>query len=186
MKTKQELHQLVKDLALQGKNVIVDTTLGIFDHDEVFDFWLAMDGIFVLSVLVYCPFTELLEHIICRNYSGQHDQERNIKNILSQFCSLYILARSSNCMIDTLTKQEVVDGLQIARQELSLTKSEDAVEQTISKLAKKYEHAFSLSTHDRVGIASQYCYDLLVNTAQYNADECAKQIVRACVKKITK
>lgn len=174
--TKQELFCNARTLALQGKIVILDTPVGIFSNDEWVMFWNKVEKIQVLSVLVYCPFSENINHVVARNYSGIFDQERRVKAVVEQFIALYILSRSPDLMIDVLQRADVDCAFEKVLAELQRKFDEKEVKKIFKKLLQKFEKKFQMNQLDKVSIGSKLNYDLLVNTAEHSSYECALQI----------
>src|SRR3990167_4838001 len=120
------LYGKVKNLALAGKNVFVDTVE--FDQNyEIYSEILGHNK--VVKILVYCPLDVIIEHVEKRNLSSDQQEHRLLNQAFTQFAQIYKLQDSDNEM--------VVDRISSARIKMALDKAKEEVDLIIEKLPKE-------------------------------------------------
>ncbi len=175
---KQALSKAVRQYAISGKNVIIDTVISDkFGNPEAQDFAQQMDGIKAIYVLVYCSLDKLYEFVEARNASGDAGEKRSFAQSVSQFPYMYQLAKESDQHpVDFISKSTFNKVLELVEKEFMNTPSNGR--ESLSSIKDILTQKFELDTDkDPVPVTGMLDYNLIVNTGKYSPEECADQIV---------
>lgn len=180
LEPKKQCYQAVKNLALAGKLVILDTVLDEVGNSQEFaGFYAQMQGVPVFLVLVYCPPVNLAQHVFTRNSLVGYEQKRDIVFVLKQYCRLYMPTEDA-AALDTFTWADLQQCLATVTQDLQLTGATDAqLQAALADLTKTYQANYHLQAATPVVITAKRPYDFLVHTGQSSALACAQLIYAA-------
>lgn len=179
---------------LLSKNVIVDMMFGLDNPGAATDathdlFFSHLRDQRVLSILVYCPPTTLLQHVKMRNAAAPEDEYRSALLPFVQFATYYRPSESpTDIIIDTLSRESIKQVLTDAvAYELThvATRERLSSEEQTKILSKMWDHGqfahqfmvhFNLDRLSHVKIAPQSSGDVVVNSAIHTAGEIVEQI----------
>ncbi len=164
-KIHEAMYSHVKQLALQGKNVFVDTV----DFDDDYDRYCAILGSEkVIKILVYCPLDVIVDRVQKRALEGS---PRSLNLVWSQFPAIYKLQESDNdVIVDRIATSRIKAKLPLVREEAKLTPDEAVSESDFVK-------QFKLDTRDEIVLAPKHQWDLIVNTGIHSPEEVAQEVV---------
>lgn len=169
------MYDYIKDLSLQGKNVLVDTVLSALEGEK--DVQLALEklqGIHVTAlVLVYCPLPILAQRIERRNQKALlENKPENMRSITwIKFEDIFKIRQSHNeIALDTLSRRDI---------ELAYAAPHTATTQEIAF----YDHCksalcsyFNLIDTTSVIITPKLHYDCIINTSSITPEQAAYDI----------
>jgi len=168
-------YQEVYDLALTGKNIIVDTVL-YHKNMRAYDKQLQTGCTKIIKILVYCPLDCIIAHVLKRNQSGNAFEHRNINQAFKSFLSLYTLEKHGH--------KDIIESCNSSTMKAALEKALQVMHNRSSKHVKRQEKTnklltcqFDLEKPHQINIAPQHSWDLLVNTAHKTPEELAQQIL---------
>ncbi len=169
----------IKDVALAGQNIIVDTVL-YHDHYAAYDDLLTNRDqknkpIKLIKILVYCSIDSIVDHVRKRNELSNSLDHRTVHQALIGFLSLYTIKNAKHStMIDT------IDSLQA---KIALKKAMSTIHpqahkylKRLAKINQKVMHQFNLNKVNKVTIYPQHSWDLIVNTSNQTPEQLAQQI----------
>ncbi|WPY00138.1 Putative P-loop containing nucleoside triphosphate hydrolase [Candidatus Trichorickettsia mobilis] len=172
--------------SLNGRSVIMHA-----DQSSHFLEYLSTQNIILplRSVLIFCPFTELLKRLEDRNDQAQQ-QDGDIKNFrdplvpLDQFSRIYTQKQSSEEALELLTRSQVIAAynsqfdkmIAYARKALHLLPTDEQI--AIDKTLSLKEFLLNLGFNEKleiVEIAPRHAthYDLIFNSDELNCIEIA-------------
>lgn len=160
----------VRELALAGQNVIVDTVLGAYDAHYVFE---QLYGLSVIIVWVYCDLENLIQHVQMRNNNCHISEKRDILQVLKDFLGMYSLSEEGFC--DFLDRDSISSAL-CSMNNLSNLSFVQLKQQEIEGLIFAYNEKFFKSQDKKARILPKYSYDLLVNTSKESSIDIALKI----------
>lgn len=174
LEPQQELHKAIREAALQGLFVLVDT---VHENEETYaSFCEQNKGLDVMIVQVYCPLPKLIEHVIQRNSKVEYCEKRDLFWILKQYSDLYQYVESADDCIDIMTMYDIENSLDIVHQDLHNTMNENVLDKKISEMKSYYKKLFHFHTSEKIFLISKLPYDFLVHTGSYSAEICAQLI----------
>lgn len=175
----------VKEKALSGHNVIVDTVL-YHNNYEAYDALLKNDAghhaddkqtqpIQLIKILVYCPLEALFTHVQQRNNSGNSLEKRTMHKACIAFLTLYTIKNSThNNIIDTIDSAATQTALQSTLKTIHRASHKHLKRQ--HRMNRKIIRRFHLEASDKIALAPKHPWDLIVNSATNTPEEIAQQI----------
>jgi chloramphenicol 3-O-phosphotransferase len=169
------MYDRARVLALEGKNVIVDTILsGHEGETEVRRTLEELRGLNVFMVLAYCPLPALAEQIKKCNAAAQLNN--NLCNIRSRSIALrlddiYRVRKShDDVVLGVLSPKDVEVAYDAAQREWY----EDAA--AFAQVKSNLLSRFGLNRLDIVEVVPHLNYDCIVDTSQHSSEQCSNQI----------
>ena len=164
-KIHEAMYYHVKQLALQGKNVFVDTV----EFDDDYDHYCSILGFEkVVKILVYCPLDVIVDRVQKRALEGS---PRSLNLVWGQFPAIYKLQESDNdVVVDRIATSRISTKLPLVREEAKLIPDEAVSESDFVK-------QFGLDTLDEIVLVPKHQWDLIVNTGIHSPEEVAQEVV---------
>jgi chloramphenicol 3-O-phosphotransferase len=159
-----------------GHNVVLDTVIcePIEEDSDEYDFngYFNELGLYnVAFILVYCPFTTLVERVRMRNESGVAKERREYGVPIQFFRAMYKAAQPGDTpILDTLTRVEVRRLLE------TYVRSECETEKESNEFLSTVLKNLSLDRNESIRVTPRLKYDFIVNTGTHSSEECARQI----------
>jgi chloramphenicol 3-O phosphotransferase len=175
----------VKQLALNGKNVFVDT-VQFDDKYEKYSAILGHDK--VIKVLVYCPLDVIIERVAKRNQSSDENEKRSIGLAFGQFPAIYKLQESMNeTVVDRIKTNRMQQAIKLVDLEVRQWFKESGAKQEEFKKNEQFlndfAQQFKLNTLKEIVLVPKHRWDLIVNTGTHSSSEIAKMISEYLSKK---
>lgn len=170
------LYEQTRSLTTKYRFIILDTTLGDSDLEDIALFNEIMHNINVFSTLIYCSPSELVQHVIDRNNLADYHEKRNLLSTVEDFCAMYA-PTSPDLAVAILTQQDVEKTLQITQ--LHLLEDgmlPEVVQEKVVELRKLYFKIFFQDGATEIGIKPDFIHDMVVNTGKFSSQECAQLI----------
>ncbi len=202
-KTKKELGQhyakqlsegfytFIRNKALQGHNVLVDTVPMLESDLEYEIISQSLKNIKTISLLLYCPLDITMARVEKRNLTGIPEEHREVILPIAQYQLLYKPQESeAEQIIDTISSKSIKQLLKLAINSFMKALPEELkanINQTTKQLENSYEEfvqQFKLNQLEKVTIVSKKPYDLVLyckNTPQ----KLAKEVLQFLEKSIT-
>lgn len=172
---------LIRDKALSGRNVLVDTVDSDIDYEQKSEIF---KGLTTIKVLLYCPLAVTITRVEQRNLSGVATEGRDKLLPLEHYLELYKPQESeSEHVLDTISSK---DTKQLVRSAIDafMTSLSEKVKGKRAEIAKEAEELytkfvshFKLDNLEEVAIVSKQPHDLILDcrhTPQELAQEVAK------------
>jgi len=175
----------VKQLALNGKNVFVDT-VQFDDKYEKYSAILGHDK--VIKVLVYCPLDVIIERVAKRNQSSDENEKRSIGQAFGQFPAIYKLQESMNeTVVDRIKTNRMQHAMELvdleARQWFKESGAKQEEFEKNEQFLNDFAQQFKLDTLKEIVLVPKHRWDLIVNTGTHSSSEIAKMISEYLSKK---
>lgn len=164
-KIHEAMYSHVKQLALQGKNVFVDTV----DFDDAYDHYSSILGHEkIIKILVYCPLDVIVDRVQKRTLEGS---TRSLNLVWGQFPAIYKLQESDKeVVVDRVATSRIKTKLPLVREEAKLS-PEEAISES------DFVNQFKLDTRDEIVLVPKHQWDLIVNTGINSPEEVAQEVV---------
>ncbi|MFN8611535.1 MAG: hypothetical protein U0931_28570 [Vulcanimicrobiota bacterium] len=166
----QETRRQIELAARQGYEfILLDDTL--WKPEQVQVWKQRCLGYRSFHVVVYCPLSDLLEHVKKRNQSIYSYEHRDLALPLEMYFSMYPPSQGSHS-IDTLEPARLTRDLEAcAAYQRALNGQELPIRQYLQRLPAQ------------VQIEPFFAYDLVVNTGQSTTHQCVEQIRRELLRR---
>lgn len=165
-----------KELAAQGKTVIIDTVL---EHKKAYQEVLEYfkDDQFHMA-LIYCPMDILLERVQARNCSGVSGEQRNAFLSFEQFPHMYKLKESDDePVIDRVNTKTLKNALEASIQDLIKQGIAPEYLPKLQEFKNNFIAQFKLNSVSEIEIAPQHCYkQVFKNDSLEKAQEIAYKL----------
>jgi uridine kinase len=169
----------IKDVALAGQNIIVDTIL-YHDHYAAYDNLLTNRDqknkpIKLIKILVYCSIDSIVDHVRKRNQLSNSLDHRTVHQAFIGFLSLYTIKNATRAtMIDTIDSIQTKIALQKAMS--TIHPQAHKYLKRLAKINQKIIHHLNLNKVEKIKICPQHEWDLIVNTSNQTPEQVAQQI----------
>jgi len=170
----------INETALTGKNVIVDTVLyhdNYAKYEELLtsNIYNKHQRIKLIKILVYCSIDSLVDHVCKRNQLPNSLDHRTVHKAFIGFLSLYTIKNATHkTLIDTIDSIQTKIALQKAISTIHPQAHKYLKRQ--NKMNQKIIHQFNLNKSEKIMLAPQHSWDLIVNTSNKTPEEVAQQI----------
>lgn len=155
------LYAHVKKLALQGKNIFVDTVEFDGNYEQNSQI-LGYDH--TIKILVYCPLDVIVDRVQKRTLAGS---SRSLSLIWSQFSAIYALEDAgNNLVVDRMATSRISSKLPLVRKEGELS----------GQFFENFIEQFKLDTRDQIVLVPKHSWDLIVNTGIQSPQQIAHEI----------
>lgn len=169
----ERMYREVKELALQGRNVVVESPLHLWEGVDLVSCLTQLDGVNVIYVLAYCPWNDLINRIKQRNSSKNKKIHRELDWALINFVHCYEVCpeyRSNNfleCMNGKNAQETIAEYSQpqYKKKRLHLlAETQQAVLQSFSQPTNYY-------------IYPRFDYNITVNTKMHSPEQGAAVVL---------
>lgn len=178
-RAEKKLYEKIKHHAASDKYVILDAVICNTKHAEKWA--VALDGLVVQKVLVYCTPTKLLEHVIQRNTDINEEEHRPLTQPFFQFFKMFTIQKSgTDQYIEEINPQALETLITKNFADPMPTMNEGDLKRA-KKVIENYQPKFACKTGEQtIKIVPEpfVTYDIVVNAGTSSAKECAQQIIK--------
>lgn len=168
---------LVRDEALKGNNILVDT---ILDDAEFKQLAHILQSIKTRQILLYCPLDVAVSRVMQRNAAGVPGEHRDLIQPIGHYFNLYKpQENAAEPAVDTVSSKDMKRIFRDAIDEFMKTVSVDLKDKATKQLEdgyKEFVQHFKLDELDKVVIVPAKQHDLILNCKKA-PQELAQEIV---------
>jgi len=164
----------IKEMALSGKSVLVDTVSYQLDHEKY-------NGILkpcrVIKILVYCPLDGLIMHVQSRNKLANTREHRIINLAFWQYLTLYTMkTSSSDIVIDQMTPAQVKQAIAQSKDMAKTLPWRKA--RNLKKINKDITKEFDIKkSSQKIDVTPKLPWDFVINTHIHSPEILAQIVV---------
>lgn len=170
-----DFYQQAKNLALSGKNVIIDTVLEY--EKEYINFSSVFNNYPVIKILLYCPLHTILERVDQRNKSGDIAEYRTSFQTFNQFKNMYEIKENNQQTIDITKSYLMKESLNTSIDDFIASKIPEVYYPKLERFKNKFVNKFKLDLLGEISLSPKYySYDLVLNSGNNNSSKLAHEL----------
>jgi chloramphenicol 3-O phosphotransferase len=174
----------IKDKALKGHNILVDTVPVLDSTIEYEQISNILKGIKTIKILLYCPLDITIARVKQRNLTGLPEEHREVTQPIGQYQLLYKPQETkSEQIIDKISSKETKQLLRSAINSFmkalpdELKNKVDEVTKGLDRSYQEFVQQFKLDELEEVAVVSKKPYDLILN-CKNTPTQLAKEIMK--------
>ncbi|MGE0206419.1 MAG: DUF2608 domain-containing protein [Candidatus Babeliales bacterium] len=187
----ENFYTLIRNKALQGYNVLVDTVPILESDLEYKIISQSLKNIKNISMVLYCPLDITMARVQQRNLTGIPEEQRNIALPFGQYLLLYKPQDSPNePVVETLsssaTKQVLKSAIKLFMDDLpeELKNNPQIAAESSEHFYKDFVQQFKLDQLSTISVVPKMPYDLILN-CKNTPQDLAKEVMQFLEKSIT-
>lgn len=176
VKPTSKMYRDVRNVAKSGQDVIVESPLYLWDGVDCLQSLSEFDGADISYVLAYCPWLDVVDHLLKRNTSpGSKKNQRELDWVVINFmCNFDVEPQCRTAQyLEYLSGGQVHDVLKKYSDRRYKKDRMFLCRETQLAALQKFPHA-DVTYY----VYPRFTYDLIVNTKEHNPSECADLVLK--------